>query len=387
MLDFILAVRLPDGSVPQIGDADSGTLVPLSRRAQDDVRGVLSTAAVLFGRADCAWASGGDTLDPLWLLGPDALTTFDHLRPAPPVRPPSRHFEQGGYVIMRSDWQRDGQVLIFDVGPLGGAGSAGHGHADLLSVQCAAFGEPFLVDAGTFCYTGDPVARDFFRGSASHSTVLVDGQSQAEPGGPFQWSDHQRAEIGEWRSTPELDFADACYRAHERGTGFVGHRRRVLYVRGRYWVIVDDLEGEGEHQVDLRFQFAPVELRLDGAWRASARSASGQTLVLHPFCARPWLATVHCGELDPTQGWISREYGQRQPAPMLQYRVQTALPFRIATVMAPVGAGRRAPVVSAMFDAKQAPVGIVFDETGERLSFGDGGMPRLERHVPVAAVP
>ena len=387
MLDFLLAVRLPDGSVPQIGDADSGTLVPLSRRAQDDVRGVLSVAAVHFGRADCAWASSGDVVDPLWLLGPDALATFDHLRPAPPIRPPSRHFDQGGYVVMRNDWQRDGQMLIFDVGPLGGAGSAGHGHADLLSLQCAVFGEAFLVDAGTFCYTGDSAARDFFRGSASHSTVLVDGHSQASPRGPFQWSGHPRAELAEWHSTPELDFADADYRPHHLASGFARHRRRVLYAKGRYWVIVDDLEGEGDHQVDLRFQFAPVELRLDGAWRASARSASGQMLVLHPFCTRPRLATVHCGELDPMQGWISREYGQRQPAPVLQYRVHTSLPFRIATVIAPVGAGRRAPVVSAVFDDKQTPVGIVFDETGERLSFGDSGMPWLERCAPVATVP
>ena len=288
---------------------------------------------------------------------------------------------------MRSDWQRDGQVLIFDVGPLGGAQSAGHGHADLMSVQCAAFGEPFLVDAGTFCYTSDAAVRDFFRGSASHSTVLVDGQSQAPPGGPFRWSEHPRASIAEWHSTPELDFADADYRAPERVPGFARHRRRVMFVKGRYWVIVDDLDGEGDHLVDLRFQFAPVELRLDGAWRASARSASGQMLVLHPFCARPRLATVHCGELDPMQGWISREYGQRQPAPLLQYRIHTTLPFRIATVIAPLAAGDRVPVMSAVFDEKQAPAGIVFDETGERLSFGDAGMPWLERHAPVLAAP
>jgi len=387
MLDFILALRLPDGAMPGVGDADSGAVLPLSRRAQDDVRGVLSVAAAFFGRTDCAWASNGDRIDLLWLLGPDALTTLDHLQPAPPIRPPSRHFEQGGYAVMRSDWQREAQVLIFDVGPLGGAGSEGHGHADLLSVQCAAFGEPFLVDAGTFCYTADPAARDFFRGSASHSTVLVDGQSQAQPSGPFRWSEHPRAEIAAWHSTPELDFADADYRAVGLVPGFARHRRRVLYVKGRYWVIVDDLEGEGDHQVDLRFQFAPLELRLDGARRAWAQSPSGKMLVLHPFCTRPRLATVHCGELDPMQGWISREYGQRHPAPLLQYRVRAALPFRIATVITPLDAGERVPVVSAVFDEKQAPIGIVFDEIGERLSFGDGGMPWLERDATVAAAP
>ena len=57
----------------------------------------------------------------------------------------------------------DGQMLMIDVGPLGGSQTAGHGHADLLSVQCAAFGEPFLIDARTYGYTGDSHARSFFR--------------------------------------------------------------------------------------------------------------------------------------------------------------------------------------------------------------------------------
>src|SRR5262249_39741581 len=89
MLDFLLAVRRPDGSMPQIGDADGGTLVPLARRAQEDFRGVLATAAVVLERADCAWAAGGAAPEVLWLLGPAGLDAFDALRPAPPAGPPS----------------------------------------------------------------------------------------------------------------------------------------------------------------------------------------------------------------------------------------------------------------------------------------------------------
>ena len=32
MLDFLLAIRRPDGSIPQIGDADGGWLLPLATR-------------------------------------------------------------------------------------------------------------------------------------------------------------------------------------------------------------------------------------------------------------------------------------------------------------------------------------------------------------------
>jgi uncharacterized heparinase superfamily protein len=80
---------------------------------------------------------------------------------------------------MRSGWDRRAHQLIFDVGALGCPVSSGHGHADLLSIQCAVFGEPYLVDPGTFVYTADRGWRDFFRGTGAHSTVRVDGLDQA----------------------------------------------------------------------------------------------------------------------------------------------------------------------------------------------------------------
>ena len=152
MLDFLLSVRRPDGSLPQIGDSDGGWILPFELRGADDVRGVFSTAAALFRRPDYAWAAGGPTLETFWLLGEDGLAAFAALEPAPPERRSSRVFHEGGYVVMRNGWAPDDHQLIFDVGPLGCPHSGGHGHADLLSVQCAAFGEPYLADAGTGSY-------------------------------------------------------------------------------------------------------------------------------------------------------------------------------------------------------------------------------------------
>src|SRR5258705_3834710 len=113
MADFLRAGRCPDGSMPQIGDADGGTLLPLARRAQDDFRGVLATAAVVLGRADCAWAAGGAAPEVLWLLGPAGLEAFDALRPAPPAGPPSRLFASGGVPGIRGGGGPGGHPLTF----------------------------------------------------------------------------------------------------------------------------------------------------------------------------------------------------------------------------------------------------------------------------------
>ena len=57
MVEFLLAVRRPDGSIPAIGDGDGGVLLPLAARQRGDSRGVFAVAAAVFDRPDFAWAA------------------------------------------------------------------------------------------------------------------------------------------------------------------------------------------------------------------------------------------------------------------------------------------------------------------------------------------
>jgi len=96
LLDFLLAVRCPDGSMPSIGDADGGWLLPLDVREPGDLRGVFSTAAALFGRSDYAWAARGAAPETLWLLGPSGVAALEAIRPSPPASPPPACFRRVG---------------------------------------------------------------------------------------------------------------------------------------------------------------------------------------------------------------------------------------------------------------------------------------------------
>ena len=370
LLDFLLWVRNPDGSVPMIGDADGGWLLPLAPRAPDDLRGVFSTAAAWFGRPDYAWAAnGGPAPETLWLLGRPGLEAFEALEASAPEWAPSRLFTKGGHAVMRSGWASDAHHLIFDVGPLG---DCAHGHADILSIQCAVFGAPCLVDAGTFCYTADPSWRDFFRSSAAHSTVTVDGLGQAVPAGPFDWQVRPGARLRRWRSTEAFDFADAEHAAYRRLADPVLHRRRVLFVKSQYWVVVDDLDGAAEHRLDLRFQFAPMEVSVDPTLWARACRPDGRGLLVRPFAMVPLKAEVREGEVDPPQGWVSPDYGQRRPAPVLVYSAVTRLPLRIVTLLLPVAdIAAPPPGVSFLLEGGSMPVGLAFDETRAQIRFGD----------------
>jgi hypothetical protein len=365
MLDFLLAVSPAAAQAPAIGDADGGWLLPLAPRRPGDLRGTFALAAALFGRADYAWAAGGAAAELVWMLGRAGLEAFDALAPRPPSAPPSRLYPAGGYAVMRGDWRAGSPHLVFDVGPLGCPVSGGHGHADLLSVQCSAFGAPFVVDPGTGGYT-ESSGRAFFRGTAAHSTVTVDGQDQAEPAGPFAWRQRPAARLLRWSSSEGFDLAEAEHDAYARLADPVVHRRRVLFVKPRGFVVVDELAGAAVHRIDVRFQLGGAAVSLDAApWVRAA--VDGRLLWVRAFSAAALETHLFDGQDAPREGWISPDYGRQQPAPALVFRAWCRLPLRVATVLWPAADEEAAPpVVRAVNGADGSPSALEF-ATGERV--------------------
>lgn len=371
MLDHLLAVCRPDGSMPQVGDSDGGRLLPLAQRSAEDCRDVFSLAAVLYGRSDYAWAADGITPEVAWFFGAAGCKSFDSLQTLEPEQAPSRLFPHGGQAVMRCDWDEDAHHLIFDTGPLGCRVSGGHGHADLLAIQCSVFGKPQLVDAGTYCYTGNAHWRDHFRSSAAHNTVTIDRKSQAVPVGPFSWRDRPSAELRHWSSTPSFDYADAQHGAYRRLKDPVTHRRRVLFVKSRYWVVVDDLDGAEVHQVDINFQFAPTRLWLGSDGWARSQDEQGRGLCLRTFSVTPLHAEIHKGAVEPIRGWISPDYGLRVPAPLLNYSAVARLPLRAVTVLMPVyDEAEELPDVMPVY-AEDGRMSLVFDDGRETVRVDD----------------
>jgi hypothetical protein len=373
MVEFLITVRRPDGVIPAIGDEDGGTLLPLEGRQQGDARGMFTIAAAVFNRSDFAWAADGAASELLWMLGTPGLEAFDTLQPAPPSETPSRVFPSGGYGVMASGWSSDAHQMIVDVGPLGCTTSSGHGHADLLSVQCSIFGEACLVDAGTYGYTSEPVWRDFFRGTTAHSTVRVDNLDQAQSAGPFRWHQRPRARLRAWQSDATCDVLDADHDAYQRLADPVTCRRRVIFVKPDYWLLVDDLDGTSMHHVSVAFQFAPtmrVNLGPDSWTRAE--TPNGRVLWMLSIQSSPLLASLECGAQEPLRGWVSSKYGQRQPAPVLTYSGTVPLPARTITLLVPDSKNLTSPpIATPVFDDDHRPTGVMFEPPRRSVRIDD----------------
>ena len=367
LLDALLALRRPDGSLPGIGDADGGRLLPLEARAAGDARGIFASAAAVFKRGAYAWAAGGLPPEIPWLLGAEGVRTFDRLEVTRPAQAASRLLPDGGYAVMRTGWDPDADHVILDGGPLGCRFSGGHGHADLLSVEASFRGQPYIVDPGTFRYTADEGWRSHYRSTAAHSTVEIDDVSQAIPDGPFRWAGRPDAQVIRWTSTPEVDAATAEHHAYGRLQDPVVHRRTVVLARSRHCVIVDDVAGAAEHRVRLRFQFAPITVTLDPDGWVRAGRGTQQGLLLHAFSVSALKVAIHEGETDPKQGWVAADYGDHQPAPMLVFSLTAMLPVRIVTLLLPTDTLSAPPPSISPITADGWIRGLVFDDGGEPL--------------------
>ena len=335
MVEFLVHSAWPSSRQPMTGDADGGQVFALSPRTPNDHRGTLSTAAVYFHRGDFRSRAGSFHQETLWLMGPQAALEFSRLEPQPPSET-SRVFSNAGLVSLRGDWTDKSPLLLFDAGRQG-MGPCAHGHADALSFLCSADGIDWLIDPGTFVYTSAKPWRDFFRSTRAHNTVVVDGQSQAEPTDVFSWGGIPDVSLQRWVLLPSLEFTVASHNGYARLRDSVIHRRTILFAKPDYWVASDELAGRGQHSLEFFFHFSPgVKLQpSQGGWLASK---SGSRFLLVPPAAGVELR-VAVGEESPVQGWYSEDYGHREPAPVLVGTAQATLPARFHWILFPSPAG------------------------------------------------
>jgi hypothetical protein len=342
MLDALLQLAAPAGTLPALGDDDGGRALPVAEGSYRDARDLLATGAALFGRGDWKRQAGAFPESARWLTGAAGARRFAELPPAIPGAL-AASFPEGGYHVQRSGWHRDAAHLVFDCGGLGRFGG-GHGHADALAITLSAHGAELLVDSGTFVYGGDRAWRDHFRSTAAHNTVRIDGRDQSAPDGTFRWSRAAGARLLERRTLDGCEYLCGEHDGYLAPPVEVVHRRRILYVRPDYWVVIDDFRGRGEHELELLFH-APPEAEL--APEPDPERARGLRFRLRNGGAELGVAvhgtTAVEALLEAAGGWVSRRYGERRPAPLAAVRTRAAMPAALLTVLAPAATASRAP--------------------------------------------
>jgi hypothetical protein len=308
--EFLVHAVHPDGTVPLVGDDDGGRLLRLDDLPTRDARPTLATAAAMFERGDMRWQGGDAVEEALWLLGESGARALVATTAMAPTEC-SRGFRDGGFYVQRDGWQKTSTWALVDGGPHG-ALNCGHAHADALALEVSAGGRPVLTDSGTFSYTG--AERDAFRATDAHNTATVDGESSSLTGGLFHWRHIARATVHAWSTSANADFWRGSHDGFRRLADPATHERSLLFLHGRYLVVLDAIDAEGGHEWAVHWHVAPeLEVTERGANAVALTSPSGaQSALLELVC-------LGDGVLQRGDSWRSEAYGARREAPQLTY--------------------------------------------------------------------
>ena len=216
-----IIVALPDLRLPSVNDC--WHFIGLEERVGHgipDADGFYETAYAWFRDPAFAWVLKRNHRS-------RARTCFEALLDGAPVipdgEPParvSRLLPEAGLAVLRGGGRKRRNYLLLKAGHDGGV----HGHRDQLRVQLAGSGTSLIPDLGTPGY-GIDLNHTWYQQTASHATVLVDGESQPPTRGRFdRFSADDRFTLVE---------ASACW---EEGAYAGVRMRRIILWRETHFV-------------------------------------------------------------------------------------------------------------------------------------------------------
>jgi len=260
-------------------------------------------------------------------------------------------YAQGGCHVFRGN--DAGSRLLLRTGPASDVlVNPGHMHADQLSIALNLRDQPVIVDAGTYTYRSDPRHwpertpdwRQYFMSPFAHNGLAIDGEDPLRrgpgdfPGKPIQ------SRVRTDCATAGMSLAHVA--AEMVGdTLYCGHRRGVIAVCDRYWLVYDALPtGVPLERLSFGLQLA-IGARVTRESKAQAlRVDAGRACLDIAVSDGLVLDRIMSGETDPVGGWVSPRYGERREAPMLRYRT-TGAPGPHATLLSPSAKDRPLPKI------------------------------------------
>ncbi len=313
------------GLTPNYGSDDGSQILPLAVSQYRDFRPLLQLGAAVLDRP--ALKPGPWDEAALWFGAKP--TTVEETAPALPPSAETGYFRLGD----QSSW-----ALI-----RAGRYTRRPFQADQLHVDLWWRGINLARDAGTYLYNAPPPWNNGLAGTAVHNTVTVDHHDQMRRAGRFLWVDWAQAS-GRSHSSPGQPYADRFEGEHDGYKRFgVTHHRTVQWLAGSGWVIVDDMEGSGVHDLRLHWLAADLPYQVSDSpfqvmftagqsrvrWSIFASSVGNAAIV------RAGVRVEGNSADTDTQllGWESPTYGDLRPAVSIIYQTRSQLPVRFVTAV------------------------------------------------------
>lgn len=318
MLEVMPQLTDAGRNLPNFGDGDEGMAIQLQAHGERRDSWLYRAGRVLL-KADVPVPSEGSLAA--------SVLGFNDVPENPTFTLPDRAmaFEDAGlYLLTQQRGMPEEVFMLADAGPHGYLSIAAHGHADALSFTLSLGGQPMLIDPGTYAYHTDVNWRKYFRGTAAHNTVMIDGQDQSTQQGAFLWSQKAKTTVERWTLTENGAELIASHDGYSR-LG-VMHQRR-LTLDGSRIVIEDTLEGAETHEITFSLHLAP-ECSVEKVSANIVLIKRDQAVLRVALPSDFSISLVRGAE---RLGWYSPKFGVRRETHTIVAQLNHSLPYSFTT--------------------------------------------------------
>jgi hypothetical protein len=256
----------------------------------------------------------------------------------------SRFFPASGRTVMRSGWGtgstfENQAYLTFNVGKYRTA----HSSLDALGFTLYDNGATLMPGPGLYTYAHDRM-RAYFHGTASHNTVVVDGNSQ-EQGNAF--------------AGPLIKRDGVTWQSGESGLyPGVAHQRTLMMIDKNHFLVIDRLRSQTEHTYQQMFHLFPgARVGRSGLTVDAHGPTPEQSLQITQLAPAQISLQTSIGRYDPPSGLCSTQYQIAVGCYELAY-TQHAQNASYATLLS---VGPRDPRVALSYDQAHGRV-LVHDD-------------------------
>lgn len=293
MFAWIASLADDADKLPHLGDCDNGRVELLP----DDIAQAMKPA----GRRHSLRTGSLQTIAARLILLPE----------------PGSLLRESGIAVLRA-----GEAsVIFSAMPNGLTGKGSHTHCDKLAIVLRLGADEVFCDSGSRCYTRSPELRNLDRSTRTHSTLEIDGMDQniipSDPRMLFR--------CGNEAAVSAITSDEIGLRASHDGYARLGIvHQRSLQLSDQSLLVTDEVRGNGEHALDLRFVLGPE-------WRATPASSEAEVLIDGPRRLKLVCEAESGLALSVLTAEISREYGVSLPASCILIHTTASLPATIRT--------------------------------------------------------
>jgi len=317
---FIASLINDIGRPPVLGENDSSKLLKFSTDL-DDFRPLLEDINMLTYKKP-AFASNLVFRETFWLFGKDYWKKKEaHIFLNIPSK---KSFPKGGYYILKNNKNK----IIFHCE----TNRSGQGHADALHFDLMLKNKYYLLDNGTYLYNCKKPWRDYFKGTPSHNTVVVDDLDQMINWRRFRWLGFTKTRLKNFVRTSSGTIIEGEHYGYTRLKKPVIHNRKVILNKNKI-TIIDTLIGNDVHKLDLYFHFPKEKYQFDETKKIFTLRDHITTIKVIPIKDDNLRCEIKIGSNKPIMGWHSPKYGRKEKCITLKYSKLTKLPTSFITLI------------------------------------------------------